>query len=604
MSDDESSDEIMYFYNVYVVGKNTPNKFKLIQMLGENEEDEKSFIEHFEGKLETKRDGTKYTIFNVTEEEVDSLKKGKRANFNHFYYVYDVDDRETFEKFEKIHQKLREEFNNIYDDKFILYGINCNIKNERSVSFEELMTTAVKNKCHYFELQEFNMKKIYKRISFGRANNQTVYNVGSEKSGYKEVFEEEIVKRINEFEYFNQMFLPTKIEEMEPLEKIIEKAIEERNELGINFIYSPYDRETFTSIVEYVSKCPNLQNYYKLELFMYENKLIKGEEKGKEVTSLEVKRCCKKFGIEYEYTEFGHYNRHGKIPDGCFSFKEFYNFDLEKYSLKPDLAKKFYSDVSLHKYSIYFATLHTDSPIFVNSEHYNYIVACDSSGFRGKKLKEKENFALQDFHPYDYQHYIRFEGNEIEEILKLYFEFQEPAKETIHIFGNNGFEEVLLDTNVIGFIKDEECKLVRFNNHIYKYKVEFHEEYSFNKDMKYNLFFVNIDDESGIEMILDEMETNGTNNFHIFVQNRENIPKDEEQSIIERFKIKFNETSDKIELFKLSDKIELDEKSNEFKFEDEENTYKAIENIFIRLTKGEEQENEYEGYEESGCCRV
>ena len=104
------------------------------------------------------------------------------------------------------------------------------------------------------------------------------------------------------------------------------------------------------------------------------------------------------------------------------------------------------------------------------------------------------------------------------------------------------------------------------------------------------------------------MEANETHNFHIFVENKENIPKDEEQTIIEHFKTKFNEISDKIELFTLSDNIEIDEESKEFKFEDEEddeeNAFKVIENIFIGLTKGEEQSNEYDGYEESGCCRV
>ena len=101
MSDDDSSVEIDFLDNVFVVGKNTPNKFKLIQMLGKNKEDEKSFLEHFEGKLETKHGNSKYTVISVTEEEVDSLKKDEKNYFNYFYYVYDVDDRETFEKIEK-----------------------------------------------------------------------------------------------------------------------------------------------------------------------------------------------------------------------------------------------------------------------------------------------------------------------------------------------------------------------------------------------------------------------------------------------------------------------------------------------------------------------
>ena len=139
--------------------------------------------------------------------------------------------------------------------------------------------------------------------------------------------------------------------------------------------------------------------------------------------------------------------------------------------------------------------------------------------------------------------------------MKQYYELQEPAKETIHIFGNKDFEEVFLDTKIIGFIKDEECKLIRFENHISKYKIEFHEEYSFTKEMKYILCFIDIDDESGFEVIQNGIETNEISNFLIFVQNQESFSKDEEQNIIAHLKTRFTEISDKIEELKLKKNI-------------------------------------------------
>ena len=289
----------MNIYNVYVVGKNTPNKIKLFQMLGRRKPDDNVSPENLKEKLEfTKEDYKKYVVMNVTEEEVDSLKKDKNAYSNLFYYVYDVDDRETFEKLEKIHQKLKEKFNDEGFDRFVLYGINSNIKNERKVSFEELMTTAARNKIHYFELQEFNMKNFHKNIDFPGNDNLKVYVTASEQLGYKKIVDEEIKEKLKNFIFLDELFVTKKIEEMEPLEEIIEKSIEEGNRLSINFIYSPYDRETFTSIEEYVSKCSNLQNYYHLSMHISENRLIEGKGKEKEVTSLEVTQICSKYKID------------------------------------------------------------------------------------------------------------------------------------------------------------------------------------------------------------------------------------------------------------------------------------------------------------------
>ena len=103
------------------------------------------------------------------------------------------------------------------------------------------------------------------------------------------------------------------------------------------------------------------------------------------------------------------------------------------------------------------------------------------------------------------------------------------------------------------------------------------------------IFFVDID-ASGIERIFDEMKANGTNNFLFLVENKGNVSKNEEQIIIENIKANFNEISDKIELYKLSDKIKFDEEA-----------YNFFDNIFTRLTKGEDQSKESE---EDGCCRV
>ena len=188
----------------------------------------------------------------------------------------------------------------------------------------------------------------------------------------------------------------------------------------------------------------------------------------------------------------------------------------------------------------------------------------------------------------------------LEVVLKQYYELQEPAKETIHIIGKNELEEVLLDTEVIGFDKDEECKLVRFNNHIFKYKVEFHDEFSIKEEKNNIIFFVDIDDASEIERISNEIEAYGISNFHIFVENKGNIAEDEEQTKIEILKANFKIISNRIELFKLANKIKFNKKSNKFEFEDEKNTYESFDNIFTHLTKGEEQLKE----DEDGCCRV
>ena len=602
------------FRNVYVIGKNTPNKLKLFQILGGRDMDSKSSNEYFEDKLETTLNDKKYTIMNISGDEVDSLKKDEKNDINIFYYVYDVDDRETFDSFDKIHQKLKQNYDESRDH-FVLYGITCNIKNERSVSFEELMTTAVKNKLMYFELHEFNEKMIHKNIDFAVNNNATVYFVGSEQSGYNEMLKEEINNSLNEFKFLQYLFIPLKIEEMEPLDVIAEKSTMEKSIFAIKFIYSPYNRETFTSIEKYLSMSPNLQNYCYLELHLSENKLIKEEGKEKEVTSLEVKKLSKRYATEQKDRIYCiDYPR--KKQSGSITYRFSRRFVVEKYDVDSgetyNHAYYYKCDISGHEvvYFDYFnspdinfwALLDDSFPIY--HEYYNYLIACDTSGKIGTELQEKEEHLLSKLKPNEIQRYIRFKDKEFKEVLKQYYELQEPAKETIHIFGNNKLEEVLLDTEVIGIDKDEECKFVRFNNHIFKYKVAFHETCSFNEDMKCNLFFFDIDDESRIESILNDLLIHDTKSFLILIQNEGIFTEDEEQSKMKYFNKKFGKISNKLELFKLSSMIKFDKESNMFKYKDGKNTYEAIENIFIKLMKGEEQSKQFVEYEESGCCRV
>ena len=190
--------------------------------------------------------------------------------------------------------------------------------------------------------------------------------------------------------------------------------------------------------------------------------------------------------------------------------------------------------------------------------------------------------------------------------MKQYYELQEPAKETIHVFGNNELEEVLLDTDAIGFVEEEECRFIQFNNHIFKYKIEFHDELTFNKEMDYVIYFNDINDESGIEPILDQLKGSGISNFIIVLQSKENnITSDEEQIILENLKNKYNDMPNKFGLFVSSDKIKFNEEYGMFCFEDEKNAYSSIDNIFCSLTKGEELSKLNEENEEDGnCCRV
>ena len=481
----------MYIYHVYVIGKNTPNKRRLFYSLAGKELDPENSSDNFANKLEfVMYEQLNYTLINVTEDDVDSLKKDETVNINYFFYVYDVDDRETFEKFESIHQKVKPKFGIV--DNFVLYGINCNIEGERSVSVEDLMATAAKNKINYFELQEFNTQIIHCTISLPVVTDSIVYVAGTEQSGYKEMICGGIMESFKSFKICNDPLVPTKIEDMEPLQKIVEKTNAERRCLLINFIYSPYDRETFTAIEEYVSKSTDIHNYYKLDIHIAENKLHEDEEKAKEVTSLEMTRFCKKYKIN-KVAKYTDGSIPEIIPEGLIHFDVSNDFDIEKYGAKQTDYFKYrfnfdptqFEAVDLFK-CVGFSDIHfsrlIDGDIALFNEGYNYLTACDcSTKLRGSRIKAKQEETLKNAAPKFIQHYFRFKKNDIVEVFKQYRELQEPAEETIHVIGNSDLEELLLDEEIIGFIRGEECKLVQFNNHIYKYKIEFHEEMSIDR---------------------------------------------------------------------------------------------------------------------------
>ena len=271
------------FYNHYVIGKDTPNKLKLAQMLcGEETGD---------GNSEVKTDDGKYCVIrNIPEEEVYKITQDERASKNYFYYVYDVGDRETFEKARETQHKIESQFS-YKAFKFILYGINNNIESEQNVSLEELMAAALKNSCYFFELQEFNLEKIHKQLtSFKRkfSNNQ-IYCTGLEGTGYKEIVSNYVKKLFDEYKICQNSFIPMKIYEMNPLKEFLDHDTY-YHKITICFVYSPFCRETFNIIHKYVSEFSELKDCRQPPLYLLENKLINTEGKEKEVTTFETKR--------------------------------------------------------------------------------------------------------------------------------------------------------------------------------------------------------------------------------------------------------------------------------------------------------------------------
>ena len=387
-----SSKEIDCICYIYVIGKDTPNKLKLSQMFGKKDTGDGN-SERIENSYYSKR---KYIIRNIPEGSEYEITKDEEADSNTFFYVYNVDDRETFEKFEKTQQKIKEKFFKRHDC-FVLYGINCNIENKRSVSQEELMKTAIKNKCCCFELHEFKMYEISIQITDSAVfSGETIYISGSKESKYEEFLNKYTEKLLNKYEFLDAIYIPIKIEEMEPLEEILDKAIEEENSIGINFVYSPFNRNTFTSIKEYISKCSNLQNYYHLPIYIHENALIEARGETKEVSVFEAKIFClkkrikfsKQFAFEASSILFKIENSEGEI----FVDTNDYNIDncnlVKNGTLK---VKQEYNGariciVDLSKDYLYFN---------LNVDDNNYIIAGDSSNVKESQMKEKENMIFK-----------------------------------------------------------------------------------------------------------------------------------------------------------------------------------------------------------------
>ena len=287
-------------FDVYVLGKDTPNKLKFAQMLGGKETGD--------GNSEVKKEEDSYVfkIRNIPEEDINKITRSDNPLQKILiFYVYNVDDRETFEKYEKIHQVLKKVAE---PNWFILYGINSNIERERSVSREELITTALKTESFYFELQEFDKKYIGEQLNGPDSKNKTTYIGSSEELLIKKSIDESLESLFGKHEITKEIFIPMIIDEMKELEIILDEAIddEEGNEerkTEIYFIYSPYRRETFTAIKYYFSKCSNLQNYNKLPISIIEDvSEDTGEEK--EVTNIEVMKYCFmkeiKYGLEQD----------------------------------------------------------------------------------------------------------------------------------------------------------------------------------------------------------------------------------------------------------------------------------------------------------------
>ena len=522
------------FGNCYIIGKDTPNKLNFVQMI--------------RGKRNGRKfnKDTEYTIRSIPEEDVDKITKEEKDGRNQIYYVYNVDDRVSFEKYEEIHKMLKEKFNTD-NDKFVLCGINVNIENERSVSFEELIATAFKNESFYFELQKFNSKVIGEQLYNYSFSNEATYISGLERSGYREVFNNHMKKLFNEYKICRELFIPKKIEEIE-LEKILDSAINEEKKIRIYFVYSPFYRETLAAIEDIFSKCANIQKYYKLPIYLLKNELIDSEGKTEEVTAFDTKRICLKKRIKssdnFEFNDdYNLEKNEGEIiihiEDDKASIED-YNFDKCSAVKSGDFKIKESADGA----RIYIVNLTKDiDHISVdNAEDNNYIIAGDLSDIKYGRLEiERENLFLEKLKPEQKQHFITFNKKEIENVLMQYIELQEHAKETFHIFCNNGYEEKLLDSKSIGFVNEEECKLVRFGNHICKYKVEFHDEYSFTEEMQHIVCFVSNDDESQINIILESFdEIKGPkNDICIVLENTQEFDKDKEQELIEHLENKY-----------------------------------------------------------------
>lgn len=170
-----------------------------------------------------------------------------------------------------------------------------------------------------------------------------------------------------------------------------------------------------------------------------------------------------------------------------------------------------------------------------------------------------------------------------------------PAKETIHIFCDEEIENKLLCHGIIGFVHEEECRLVSFQNHIYKYNVEFHSEHSFNEEMNYIISFVNIYDESEIEESIEKIKVHNCINsetkiYIVAMTTLGKISIEEEEKRIQFLNDKFSGVITIIEKVYIPEKDDINEM-----FID------TMDKLFTHLTKGLEHKV---AEDKGGCCRI
>ena len=186
---------------------------------------------------------------------------------------------------------------------------------------------------------------------------------------------------------------------MGPLEEILDKAIEEEKEIGISFVYSPFERKTFTAIEEYISKCSNLKNYNKLPIYIHENTSIDGKGKTKEVTTLEAKIFCRKKRIKFS-EKFVFYKNFKlekfESPEDEIGIDiDDYDVSIEDYKIDEcDLVKngKLKVKKEYEGARIYIFDLSKDKWFFrPKVDDNNYIIAGDISNVKKDEVNEKMN---------------------------------------------------------------------------------------------------------------------------------------------------------------------------------------------------------------------
>ena len=441
--------------------------------------------------------------------------KDSEYSYNVLIYVYNVTDREAFDNFEKTQEILKKKFNESHKDIFVLYAIDTDCVGKRAVSLEEQAMTALRYECSYFELTYFGMTLHEQMDKFYTFNGGTYYITGSKEADVDRLVYDYTRNKFREYKPLSCVIIPKKIEEMEPLEDILDNA---KKSIGIYFVYSPASKESFTVIEEYFSKSISLQNYLYYSVFIVENYMTMDKDKRRVISAHEVNKFCLKKGISFKSKiDYGNENSSSCVYPHRREKNEIkirWNNPLEKYSnvtkddcnsctIRGDFGER--KSLKIERgYDVVDIHIHDPSAKSYNlGVSYNYISACDFKGYEKKEMIYYEKRTLD---PEERQHYLRITGNEIESVINQYFEIQNPVIETIHIFCNEKCRYGLLFNKVVGFINEEECKLISFQGHIYKFNVEFHDRYSFDSQMKYIICFVDFYDDDEIKDIVKEIQ--------------------------------------------------------------------------------------------------